>query len=188
MAIRCKHSDIYSTWFCTFTCYNWLNLFEIANSYDLVYNWFSVLKTKCNGDVVSYVIMPNHLHCILYFKEAGFNLNKIISNGKRFMAYEIIRRLEQSEDSTILKLLSEAVTERERKKGQLHKVFKDSFDAKAIFSNKFLHQKIDYIHYNPVSGKWQLVNNYTDYEHSSASFYELNVHKHFVPLHYKDAW
>ena len=78
------------------------------------------------------------------------------------MAYEMIKRLKQKEESMILQLLSEAVTEREKKKGQLHKVFKDSFDTKAIFSDKFLHQKIDYIHYNPVRGKWQLVSNYTD--------------------------
>ncbi|WP_324560160.1 hypothetical protein [Agriterribacter sp.] len=126
------------------------------------------------------------MHCILYFKEAGFNLNTIISNGKRFMAYEMISRLEEKEENTILQLLSESVTEREKKKGQLHKVFKNSFDAKPIFSDKFLHQKIDYIHYNPVSGKWRLVRNYTDYEHSSAAFYELNKLKHFMPLHYKD--
>ena len=130
--------------------------------------------------------MPNHMHCVLYFKKAGFNLNKIISNGKRFMAYEIIRRLEEKEENITLKLLSESVTEREKKKGQLHNVFKDSFDAKAILSDNFLHQKIDYIHYNPVSGKWRLVHNYTDYEHSSAAFYELNEPKHFMPLHYKD--
>ena len=74
----------------------------------------------------------------------------------------MIKRLKQKEESMILQLLSEAVTEREKKKGQLHKVFKDSFDTKAIFSDKFLHQKIDYIHYNPVRGKWQLVSNYTD--------------------------
>ena len=186
MAIRYKHSDIYSTYFCTFTCYNWLHLFEITNSYDLVYNWFSILKREHNSEIIAYVIIPNHMHCILYFKEAGFNLNKIISNGKRFMAYEIIRRLKQEQENTMLKLLSDPVTQREKEKGQLHKVFKDSFDAKAIFSNKFLRQKIDYIHYNPVSGKWQLVNNYTDYEHSSASFYELNIAKHFPILHYKD--
>ena len=30
---------------------------------------------------------------------------------------------------------------KEKKKKQLHKVFKDSFDAKAIFSEKFLLQK-----------------------------------------------
>jgi putative transposase len=48
------------------------------------------------------------------------------------------------------------VTLREKKKGQVHKIFKDSFDAKPIFSEKFLIQKINYIHYNPVTGKWML--------------------------------
>ncbi|HTN06630.1 hypothetical protein [Agriterribacter sp.] len=42
------------------------------------------------------------------------------------MGYEIIRRLKQKEESMMLQLLSESVTEREKKKGQLHKVFKDS--------------------------------------------------------------
>ena len=96
-------------------------------------------------EIIGYVIMPNHVHCILYFPEAGFNLNKILSNGKRFMAYEIINRLEYANDSKTLKILQDALTERERKKKQLHKVFKDSFDAKAIFSEKFLIQKLNYI-------------------------------------------
>ena len=68
----------------------------------------------------------------------------------------------------------------------MHKIFKDSFDAKAIFSDKFLIQKLDYIHHNPVSGKWNLVRDFTEYEHSSASFYEMQKVKHFKPLHYMD--
>ena len=162
-----------------------MHLFEIAKAYDSVYNWFKVLKSTYRCDVLAYVIMPNHLHCILYFKDDGFDLNKIISNGKRFMAYEMIKRLEENKETALLSTLSELLTEREKKKGQLHKVFKDSFDAKAIFSDKFMTQKLDYIHHNPVSGKWNLVNDFTDYEHSSASFYETGVVKHFTPLHYK---
>jgi hypothetical protein len=65
-------------------------------------------------------------------------------------------------------------------------VFNNSFDAKAIFSEKFLLQKLEYIHRNPVSGKWNLVDDFTDYEHSSASFYETGQAKLFTPLHYKD--
>jgi REP element-mobilizing transposase RayT len=130
--------------------------------------------------------MPNHVHCILYFKDAGFDLNQIISNGKRFMAYEIIKHLKEKGAADLLKTLSDSLTEREKKKGQLHKVFKDSFDAKAIYSDKFLTQKIDYIHHNPVSGIWNLVNDFTNYEHSSASFYESGIIKHFTPLHYKE--
>jgi hypothetical protein len=60
----------------------------------MVYKWFDHLKTEGYYSTV-YVIMPNHLHVILYFPEAGFNLNKIISNAKRFMAYEIVKRLEE---------------------------------------------------------------------------------------------
>ncbi len=171
--------------FCTFTCCEWMHLFELTNSYDLVYGWFDILK-KDKIEVVSYVIMPNHVHSILYFLEAGFDLNKILSNGKRFMAYELVNRLEKANDTNTLTILRNALTERERKKKQLHKVFKDSFDAKAIFSEKFLMQKLKYIHYNHVKGKWSLAKDFVSYEHSSASFYEEGITRHFKPKHYKD--
>ncbi|MDQ6755915.1 MAG: hypothetical protein M3004_03180 [Bacteroidota bacterium] len=162
-----------------------MHLFELTNSYDMVYKWFNILKQE-KIEVIGYVIMPNHVHCILYFPETGFNLNKIISNGKRFMAYEIINRLENANDIQALKILHDALTGRERKKNQLHKVFKDSFDAKAIFSEKFLIQKLNYIHNNPVSGKWKLAKDFVSYEHSSASFYEEGIAKHFKPKHFND--
>ena len=153
MAIKLKHNDTFSTYFITFTCVDWISLFEITRAYDLVYNWFAVLKEKYNADVVAYVIMPNHLHAIVHFHKEGFNLNTIVANGKRFMAYEIINRLEIAANRVLLNQLKNKVSDRDKKKGQLHKVFKDSFDAKAIYCHKFLMQKINYIHNNPVSGK-----------------------------------
>jgi putative transposase len=190
MSVKYKHSDVYSMYFCTFTCHKWMHLFELTNSYDLVYDWFDILK-KGKIEVVGYVIMPNHLHSILYFPEAGFHLDKILSNGKRFMAYELVNRFEKANDTNTLTILQNALTERERKKKQLHKVFKDSFDAKPIFSEKFLMQKLNYIHYNPVKGKRNLAKDpiaigFVSYEHSSASFYEGGITRHFVPTHYKD--
>ncbi|MES2847683.1 MAG: hypothetical protein V4685_01395 [Bacteroidota bacterium] len=186
MAIKLKHSDTFSTYFITFTCTEWLPLFEITNSYDLVYNWFRLLKQKHNADIIAYVIIPNHLHAIIHFYNLPFNLNTIISNGKRFMAYEIINRLEKAGNKNLLDTLHQQLTEREKKKGQLHKVFKDSFDAKAIITQAFLLQKINYIHNNPVSGKWMLAKDFVQYEHSSASFYEVQEVKHFTPKHYLD--
>lgn len=115
MSVKYKHSDVYSTYFCTFTCYEWMHLFDITNSYDLVYDWFRILQQDII-EIIGYVIMPNHLHCILHFPGAGFGLNKIFSNGKRFMAYEIINRLEKANDINTLKILSDALTEREKEK------------------------------------------------------------------------
>ena len=182
MAIKLKNRNIFCTYFITFTCIEWISLFKITNTYDMVYKWFTVLKNEYYADVVSYVIMPNHLHVILHFHNEGFNLNTIIANGKRFMAYEMINRLEEKGNTALLHHLESLVTERERKKGQLHKVFKDSFDAKAIITQCFLMQKINYIHNNPVSGKWMLAKDFVEYAHSNASFYEIQLVRHFRPI------
>ena len=185
MAVKYKHSEKFTTYFVTFTCYKWISLFEIANSYDIVYNWFNILKLD-GIEIVGYVIMPNHVHTIIHFPSPGYNLNKIISNAKRFMAYEIVNRLESSKNYKVLQDLRSNLTQREINKGQKHKVFKDSFDAKPIYSDKFLFQKLDYIHGNPLNGNWTLARDNVVYEHSSSSFYELNEVKHFSPKHYKD--
>ncbi len=150
----------------------------------MVYKWFHHLKEQGYG-TVAYVIMPNHLHTILYFPNAGFNLNTIIGNAKRFMAYEIIKRLEQAGEQSILTYLSGEVTAREKDKGQKHKIFTDSFDAKGIYNEKFFNQKLNYIHRNPVSGKWRLSADYIEYSHSSASFYETGEAKHYEPFDYR---
>ncbi len=102
------------------------------------------------------------------------------------MACEIINRLENKGNKVLLDRLKSIVTEREKKKGQLHKVFKDSFDAKAIITHPFLLQKINYIHNNPVSGKWMLAKDFIEYEQSCASFYEIQLVRHFKPMHYLD--
>jgi hypothetical protein len=50
------------------------------------------------------------------------------------MAYEIIKRLEEKKENKLLDLLHGGVKKREAKKGQIHKVFEDSFDAKECLS------------------------------------------------------
>lgn len=60
-----------------------------------------------------------------------------MSNGKRFIAYEIIKRLEEKRQSEMLLQLKEGLTERDIKKRQKHKVFEDSFDAKPIYHRQF---------------------------------------------------
>ena len=102
------------------------------------------------------------------------------------MAYEIIKRLEAKGLSKILLQLKEGLTERDVAKGQKHKVFEESFDAKLIYHRKFLLQKVNYIHLNCVRGKWKLTDHRGDYYHSSARFYVKNRLDGFVPVHYEE--
>ena len=71
-----------------------------------------------NIKTTAYTMMPNHVHCILFLPTEDFNLNKIVGNGKRFIAYEIIKRLEVANHSKILLQQKEQLTQRDVKKGQ----------------------------------------------------------------------
>ena len=79
--------------------------------------------------MLGYVIMPNHVHSLIYFLEMTRSLNPIIGNAKRFMAYEIIKKLEEQKGFEVLQELYDSVRQKERKKGQRHKVFEDSFEG-----------------------------------------------------------
>ena len=170
MAVKQQISATDGTFFITITCFNWLHLFEISNAYDCVYKWFNVLK-KSGHFINGYVIMPNHLHALISFVNTGKNINTIIGNGKRFLAYDIIERLQETNNDIILAKLSNAVKPSDKKRGKLHEVFEDSFDNKECFTKKFILQKLDYIHWNPCSGKWNLAACPEEYVHSSAGFY-----------------
>ena len=63
-----------------------------VDNYNIVYKWFDYLKTQGHF-VNASVIMPNHVHAIISFTETEQNINNIIGNDKRFMAYDIIKSL-----------------------------------------------------------------------------------------------
>jgi hypothetical protein len=115
--------------------------------------------------------MPNHVHLIAGFHSIGKNLNKIIGEGKRFMAYEIVNRLRTYNNIQLLDQMMQEVNETDKKRGKLHEVWEDSFDWKECNSREMITQKINYIHNNLCRGKWKLAENPSEYLHSSAKYY-----------------
>jgi len=130
--------------------------------------------------------MPNHIHKVIYTKNNEDTINQIIGETKKFMAYEIVKRLKKSGRNDLLKLMHDTVNPRDVLRGQIHNVFQRSSDIKRILTEKFMIQKLNYIHRNPVSGKWRLVDNYCDYIHSSARFYESGKQGIYKVTHYAD--
>src|SRR6201989_2923370 len=98
-----------------------------------------------------YVIMPNHVHVLISFKETEQSINVVIGNGKRFMAYEIINRLKNNKELDLLKVLSNDVEAERKANNKLHEVWQLSFDWKECNSDRFINQKLDYMHDNPCS-------------------------------------
>ena len=188
MSTHILHKNPNAFYYFTITCYNWLYLFEKTNLYSFLYEWFDVLKQD-NVFISAYVIMPNHLHAIVYCKGTEKYINKILGEGKRFISYEVINRLKKENESEILGILTRGVTQTDKERGKLHSVFESSMDIKEIETEKFMIQKINYIHRNPVSGKWKLVDDYRLYAYSSAAFYEPvegNIYKGYPIMHYNN--
>ncbi len=172
-------------YFCTFTCRYWIPLFEMTDTYDDIYKWFYYLHER-GTYILAYVIIPNHLHLILYLSERGPILNKAVGNGKRFLAYAIVKELQRRKYSGVLSRLQSNLTDHETGRGKKHRVFERSFDAKMCFTDPFFFQKMNYIHRNPVSGKWRLVEDPADYLHSSAGYYMRGEQGIFPVVDYQE--
>lgn len=162
-------------YFITFTCYQWLPLIAQTNAYDAVYKWFDYLQSK-QHKIGGYVIMPNHLHLLIWFAPTNKIINRIVGDGKRFLAYELVKRLETTNQTALLQQLAGAVRTSDGLRNKQHELWEPSFDWKHCRTEAFANQKLAYIHSNPCSGKWMLAASPTAYEHSSARFYMTGKH------------
>ena len=89
-------------------------------------------------------------------------------------------------ETNTLAILEQAVTDAERRRNKKHRVFEISSDIKACYTEKFLEQKLNYIHYNPLQEKWKLASLPEEYFHSSAAFYITGQQHPLVDIwHYK---
>ena len=127
-------------YFVTFTCFKWIPLIELTNSYDLVYNFFDVLKENDNS-VLGFVIMPNHVHFLVHYTNTKQSLNTIIGNGKRFIGYDIVKRLEESDKVDLLNQMKQAVINKDRRRNKMHQIWQGTFDVKECRTEKFILQK-----------------------------------------------
>ena len=135
MPIKQKIPYSHGVFFITFTCHDWIPLIELTQAYDLVYKWYDQLKLSGHY-VVGYAIMPNHIHSLLAFQSTGKDLNKIVGNGKRFIGYEIVKRLYRQSSDKILIKLKEAVHRSDSERKKVHEIWEDSLIGKIVVVNE----------------------------------------------------
>jgi REP element-mobilizing transposase RayT len=114
-----------------------------------------------------FVIMPNHIHFIAKFPNEH-PISALVRDFKKQTADRLIRQLKANGEYDTLGHLASKVT---RPGKQILKVWEDGYNAKDVFSEAFLSQKMDYIHNNPCQPHWNLSANPEDYLWSSARFY-----------------
>lgn len=171
MAVRNKTTFIpNSIYFITFTISEWQNVFTEDKYINLAYKWFDYAKEKYKNKIHAYVIMPNHIHILIYISDLSPAISKLIQNAKRFMAYGLVQLLQQDGRVELLELFSRGAN---HKKGARHKIFKEKYDSKIIENERIFIEKLNYIHNNPCTKKWCLTDKPENYKYSSASNYIL---------------
>jgi len=112
--------------------------------------------------LIAYVVMPSHIHFIVEMPE-GESISDFMRDFKKYTSKEIYR--------LVVANGHEELAQRFRENSDTGgiKVWMDRFDSKIIETEKFLLQKINYIHDNPVRAG--LADEVTDWLYSSARDY-----------------
>jgi len=140
-------------YFITPTIQNWYYIFDRHNRWQIIADSIKFCQKNKGLEVFAYVFMLNHLHLIVKSPDIiGF-----LRDFKKFTSKKLIENINETEPN-VLELF--------KMDGGYHFWKYDNF-PKAIESEKFFLQKVNYIHDNPVSNGY--VRRPEDWRWSSAN-------------------
>ncbi len=157
-----------NTYFLTFQVVDWVDVFTRKSYRDIVVDSFDYCRKNKGLQLWAYVVMSNHIHCILSAKDE--NLSALVRDFKSFTASKILKEIEQSNESRkewMLKRFEFAA--KSHKRNSEYQFWNHDNHAIELTSHDFICQKMAYIHLNPVRSG--LVENAVDWLYSSARNY-----------------
>jgi putative transposase len=146
------------------TVVDWIPIFKDPEIAEIILKSFEFLREKKNAKLYAYVLMENHLHCIVRSEY----LSKVIKEFKSYTARAIIDNLVERKNYNILSKLKK--NKLHHKKESDYQLWQEGSHPEEITTDEIFFQKIDYIHNNPV--KRGYVDNPSDWRYSSARNYE----------------
>ncbi len=150
-------------YFVTFTVVQWIPLFTRKPYFDILIDSLQFCRRHKGLRVYAYAILDNHLHLVV----AGDKLTGIIRDFKSYTAKLLIVRLEQDQKTWVLNQFQ--YHKQPNKTKSAYQVWQEGFHPQQIVSEEMLHQKIDYLHHNPV--RIGVVERPEDWVYSSARDY-----------------
>lgn len=152
-------------YFVTATICGWKPLFLDSGYAEIVLNSLTWLRQEKRMSLYAFALMPTHLHKIVLPRDRS--IGELLQNFGSFTAHKILRKLKDDNEKELLSFFhSQRHDVREE-----HGIWQD-IQAKNIFTEKFLLQKMEYIHQNPVADELNLTQDRADYPYSSACFYD----------------
>ena len=177
--VRKSHLEIDKLYFWTATINNWYKLLDPASFKDIVISSLEYLTFNKKVEVYAFVIMPNHIH---------FIWQMIAMNNKEMPHTSFLKHTAHAFKKQLLlcdpKSLDLYAVDAKNKSYEFWQ--RDSL-AFELFKKETIDQKIEYIHFNPTTQRWNLCKEPADYYYSSAGFYEKRVNNFKFLKHIGDA-
>ena len=179
-------------YFVTSKVINQLPIFVFDKFCQIIISNLDFYRNQFRTKILGYVIMPDHIHLILW-PQVKYTVSDFLRNFKEYTAKEIIKTLKYYREALaprpelalyltraglgtcpsrreILISFYKAAKNIER---QTFKLWQSRNWIENIYSEKFLAQKLNYIHNNPVRAK--MVKEAKDYPYSSfQNYYQDN--------------
>ena len=155
-------------YFITLQVVEWVDTFSRKSYRDIIIENLAYCQKNKNLTIFSYVIMSNHVH-LLVRSETG-ELSNTLRDFKSYTSKKILEEIKNSNESRkdwMLKVFKSAA--RNHVRNSEYQFWTHENHAEYVYSNKFIDQKLEYIHQNPVRAG--IVNKAEDYIYSSAKNY-----------------
>jgi putative transposase len=153
--------------FITMTVVDWIDVFTRVEYKETVIKSLEFCRKNKKMSIFAYVLMTNHLHLVV--QTDGTNLSDIVRDFKGFTAKEIIKQIElnsqESRKEWLLKTFR--VRGHYNPANEVFQFWQNGFYPVALTSFEMIEQKIDYIHWNPVTAGF--VNEPYEWLYSSAN-------------------
>ncbi|MHC1703575.1 MAG: transposase [Tenuifilaceae bacterium] len=169
MSDKYKITDSEAAYFVTLTTVGWVDIFTRLNQKLAFVNSLKYCQKHKGLVIFAWCLMPSHLHMLCRVEQEG-GLSNLLRDFKKFTSKQVVKLVMEEPESRrewMLKLFKESCAH--LKKDQEYKVWQDGNHAVEVFSNKFIYEKLEYIHKNPEVE--MIVANPEDYLFSSARNY-----------------
>ena len=153
MSSKYKATDIDKAYFITITTAGWIDVFTRLSQKMVIIDSLRYCQTYKGLSIFAYCLMSNHLH-LFCSADGNYLLSEIVRDFKKFTSKKIIETIHSEPESRkewMLDYFKNSCAHLAR--DQHYKVWQDGYHAEEVFSNRWIREKINYIHQNPVKQK-----------------------------------
>ena len=165
--------------FFTATILKWKPILRTDAYKQLIIDSLSYLVENERCKVYAFVIMPNHIHLLWQI----LNIHKRESVQRDFLKFTGQMIKMNLQENNPVELENYLVNLKDR----AYQIWQRNSLSVDMLSRQMIEQKLEYIHNNPVQGKWLLSNNPSDYKYSSDRYYNVgNTEEYPFLSHYME--